>query len=565
MHIDMVRTPFSRARSYLSITQDGKSQTLFLRQVRHKVGGGPLMEIDFFREEQACDVRIAAEPAVINVSSDDGRARLYLRGTDELVIESQGLDVRLQLHKGGGYVYPVGQRRHTLQKQQCYITITALAGRDAMLLRRYMHADGIQRVDQAGVMVSAGDGRALIHLKTEEIEAPYVAPVADVDRETAAIRDEWQPELAKLPAMAGPYADLAARAWHLLWSATVPADGNLPYDAVYMAKANMCALWSWDHCFNAMALAKGDWQRGLEQWLLPFAVQRPTGQLPDRFTATEATWITTKPPVHGWCLSHLLAGRTIDQDLAGRLYDHLERFTNWWFAFRDTDGDGVPNYVGGCCSGWDNSTAFDPGLCPETPDLSAFLVLQMDTLAELATRLGDLARASHWQRESEALLQRMYDHCWRDGSFVAPISGTHAVAGEGTSLLLCIPVVLGARLDAQKLDALEQRIRRDFLTNYGLATEMPASPLYQPDGYWRGPIWAPSTCLIVDGLLRAGRTELAREIARRFCAMVEQAGGFYENYDALTGKGLRDPGYTWSAAVALWFIAEGLVGDDVGK
>jgi glycogen debranching enzyme len=36
----------------------------------------------------------------------------------------------------------------------------------------------------------------------------------------------------------------------------------------------------------------------------------------------------------------------------------------------------------------------------------------------------------------------------------------------------------------------------------GLATEKTTSPLYQSDGYWRGPVWAPSTVLIEDGGLR---------------------------------------------------------------
>jgi glycogen debranching enzyme len=119
-----------------------------------------------------------------------------------------------------------------------------------------------------------------------------------------------------------------------------------------------------------------------------------------------------------------------------------------------------------------------------------------------------------------------------------------------------MPVVLGSRLERNKFTRLVQRVESDFLTPFGLATENPRSRLYQSDGYWRGPIWAPSTYLIVDGLDRGGRRDLAVEIASRFCKLVRTAGGFYENYDALTGQGLRDCGYTWTAAVTLLLISE---------
>jgi glycogen debranching enzyme len=85
------------------------------------------------------------------------------------------------------------------------------------------------------------------------------------------------------------------------------------------------------------------------------------------------------------------------------------------------------------------------------------------------------------------------------------------------------------------------------LTPHGLATELPASPHYRSDGYWRGPIWAPATVLIEDGLRRAGHQRLADEISARFRTLCE-TNGFAENFDALTGAGLRDRAYTWTAS-----------------
>jgi glycogen debranching enzyme len=251
----------------------------------------------------------------------------------------------------------------------------------------------------------------------------------------------------------------------------------------------------------------------------------------------------------------MLTSHELDRPTLSDLYDRLELFTNWWFEYRDTDQDGVPNYIQGCDSGWDNSTVFDPGICPESPDLSAYLILQMETLAEIARRLGR-NKIAHWQERARALLEKLLAHCWRTNQFVAPVSRTHAYDAAPTSLLLLMPLLLGDRLGKGRCLQLAERVKRHFLTEHGAATEMPASPKYQSDGYWRGPIWAPSTYLLVDGLRAGGQGELARCIADRFCNMVALSAGHYENYDALTGQGLRDQGYTWTASVNLLLLSE---------
>jgi glycogen debranching enzyme len=111
-------------------------------------------------------------------------------------------------------------------------------------------------------------------------------------------------------------------------------------------------------------------------------------------------------------------------------------------------------------------------------------------------------------------------------------------------------------LGKQLPDSVRQKMIADlkqpgqFLTSNGLATERVGSPYYESDGYWRGPIWAPSTMMIVDGLESSGERELARELKLRYCRMAVKSG-FSENFDAVSGRGLRDPAYTWSSSVFL--------------
>ena len=231
------------------------------------------------------------------------------------------------------------------------------------------------------------------------------------------------------------------------------------------------------------------------------------------------------------------------------VYDPLCRWTNWWLTYRDSDGDGLPEYNHGNDSGWDNSTVFAHGVPVEAPDLAAFLVYQMDVLADVAQLLGKAAEADRWRCRADDLLEKMLSAFWRGDHFVALRAHSHEEV-ESESLLLFLPILLGQRLTEDVIRGLVAGLKEDgrFLTQYGLATERVDSPYYQSDGYWRGPIWAPSMMLIIDGLHAVGETEFARELSRRFCALVSRSG-MAENFDALTGDGLRDRAYSWTSSV----------------
>ncbi|MBC8010248.1 MAG: hypothetical protein H7067_09135, partial [Burkholderiales bacterium] len=140
-------------------------------------------------------------------------------------------------------------------------------------------------------------------------------------------------------------------------------------------------------------------------------------------------------------------------------------------------------------------------------------------------------------------------HSWRGDRFVAPRSGDHATAPESDSLIPFMPLLLGERLPAEIRQKLIAGLRRPgrLITPYGLATESPRSPLYQSDGYWRGPVWAPSTVLMACALRDCGESALAADIARRFARTCTQSG-LAENFDALTGRGLCEPAHTWTAS-----------------
>lgn len=214
-----------------------------------------------------------------------------------------------------------------------------------------------------------------------------------------------------------------------------------------------------------------------------------------------------------------------------------------------------------------NSTVFSQGVPVESPDLSAFLVIQMEALAGIARRLGKTQESITWLARSEDLLNGMITHFWNWSrkQFVPTLHTPsyepcgHQHGGclrhshleiQSASLLPYISIVLGRRLPESIRQCLVTDLTAPgkFLTEFGLATESVNSPYHNSDGYWRGPIWAPATMLIVEGLYRAGEESLARDIARRFCKMASE-NGMAENFDALSGKGLQDRAFTWTSSV----------------
>ncbi|MCL8026918.1 amylo-alpha-1,6-glucosidase [Nocardioides bruguierae] len=382
--------------------------------------------------------------------------------------------------------------------------------------------------------------------------APYRAerPFDDVVSASAAAFGTYLDTIAPWRDEGTPAVDLAA---YVLWSATVAPSGYLTRESVLMSKHWMDKVWSWDHCFNALALAPGLPDEALDQFLVPFDHQDGSGALPDSVTQSEVLYNYVKPPIHGWALARLraTAARTLTHEELSSLHDRLAAWTNFWLEHRRVPGWRIPHYQHGNDSGWDNSTTFDRERVVESPDLAAFLVVQLDVLAGLADELG--RPSGQWARERDDMLRALTDELWTGDGFVAR-GVRDGRASSGSSLLNTLPLVLGDRLPVASRDVLVTDVT-EHLTPWGLATEPVGSPLYEDDGYWRGPIWAPSTALVEDGLRRCGESDLADQVSARFRHLCE-ASGFAENFNARTGEGQRDRAYTWTAAVYLMLAAD---------
>jgi glycogen debranching enzyme len=525
---------------------------LYLRSV-HRGVRAEVLRVDLTRDGKVVPFLENAMPTILRLNADGG-GLVEICMSEPNIIRLRGHGVGVRLSKpldAAGYAFPRDKTHWEFNsvQQDLRLMLTSLQG--SLRVERDWNGTFAKTMvaDFSPILPEQDFQAAMEEFRSGWHEHEYAE---SFETAAAAVQREYQKWLATMPAVPEEFQPAAELAAYVDWSAVVAPEGNLTRPSMLMSKNWMNAVWSWDHCFNAMALIDSDPKFAWDQYMLMFDRQGPDGALPDSLTDRQVTWAYTKPPIHGWALAWLMKhGDSIDQEKLAEAYAPLARWTNWYFQFRDDDHDGLPQYDHGNDSGWDNSTVFRGEPAIESPDLAAELVLQMQTLAKIAHRLGLEPESEEWKTRSEDLLKKLLASYWQNDHFVALDSPDHSVV-ESDSLLLYLPIILGKQLpesvSSKMVADLEQPGK--FLTGNGLATERLGSPYYETDGYWRGPIWAPSTLMIVDGLDSLGESEFARELELRYCRMAARSG-FAENYGASSGVGLRDGAYTWSASVFL--------------
>jgi Trehalase len=89
---------------------------------------------------------------------------------------------------------------------------------------------------------------------------------------------------------------------------------------------------------------------------------------------------------------------------------------------------------------------------------------------------------------------------------------------------------------------------------YGVPTCDPTHQLFEPERYWRGPVWVIVNWLIAEGLSQYGFDGHAADLKARTAVLVAAAGDS-EYYDPRTGDGIGGHGFSWSAALTLaWLL-----------
>lgn len=542
---DPRKVPFSRRGSFMAITWIEEDGAFWLRNLRGGDEGtdlGRMLRLQVLSEDQ---VDWSLAPDCLTASTVKGQLRFVFDGAARLHLQGSGLGLRLSAGQGK-YNYAQGDHQAVhicIARQDLRCNVTLAQGRISL----NTNWDGLT------------SDRIEIDLSQDVIDAtldffsidPIPCPKRHADAARAAVAAEFSVFRETLPKVPDTFALGHLLASYILWSGYVPAEGVLSLPAIYMSKNWMTNIWSWDHCFVALGLGQRP-ELAFEQMQVIYNAQSVSGRLPDFINDRNAYWAFTKPPVHGWTFSQLraMAPHFYDAAKMRQILDWLKRQLGFWLA--GPQWHGLPAYRHGNDAGWDNASCFAEGGPLVGPDLATFLVLQLDEIATLHQALGQHVEAAEAHLQADALCDALCRELWQGEGFVARLQVNGDIVTTGQSLLLYIPLLLGKRLAPQIREALLVRLLKPglHLTEHGLATEALPSGLYRENGYWRGPIWAPTTALFVDALRRCDQPEAAMEISRRYCAMCNSSG-MAENFDAQTGLGLHDPAFAWTSAVFL--------------
>lgn len=563
--VDINHMSFSRHSAYLCITGRNEYQCklnphlhirpgLWLRNF-HDEGRRDVFYIEPMQDGNPVEYTCEMTPAELTLKTAHGNIQFCLSATETLRIRTNGPAIRLSMQKGlsGGEIpMQEGTWRINAGGTMHDYMVSAIQG-DLDV--------GEEKIDDKNYVAinlkaASGQDNAECILIQSKGQADVLAEWPAYEEERQAVQDEFETFLSKNAQVPSELADTAYLAAYVNWSTTLAPCDHMTRHGMLMSKNWMGNIWSWDHCFNGIALAEVDPESAWDQFMVIFDHQLESGQIPDMINDTTRQYNSLKPPIHGWAYDYMMRLNNwfCQPERLKEAYRVLSKWTEWWFNYRDPRGTGLPEYHHGNDSGWDNGTVFDIGVPVQAPDLIGFMVQQMDVLANIAEKLGKKKEAEQWRKRGEPLIKTMIDKLWIGDRFVT----RHAITGEynheSIALINCIPVVIANRLPKDIRAAVLERIREN-LTDWGLATENPKSNLYTEDGYWRGPIWPSPTFILIDTLRTAGENELADTISTRFIKMCKKSG-FCENYNALTGEGLRDQSYTWSSSLFLLLARE---------
>jgi glycogen debranching enzyme len=556
---NLYKIPFSYVGSYHTINHKGTgTHRLSINTVRRSVipykwqssWSFNLMDITLWQHGNEIAYETIASPWSLELKAANGAgAAIVFADADTMAINVTDCSVKLIPYRNFSWAYNFQHDELTVYDEQAnhYYSFRNSNNTSLKLLHDLSNNDGVNDA------IEHNAGTLFIRMITEEEHAmPAYHSFDMLLEQRKAEVDTW---MQQNPCTTVATIQNAANiGWYLFWNLQVKPWRNYTRQTVLSSKRSMNMIWSWDICFNALALVKANHKLAWDQLFAILDKQKNNGLLPDTVSDLENRFGFNKPPVWGWTIMKMLKQTPKDHwhNYINEAYNKVGKFTQWWLQNRQIGPDGLCAYLHGNDSGWDNATLFDEKLPVQSPDLTAYLILQAEALAFMADYLGKKSEADAWMKLAAEQLSLFNKYFITEDGFVyrTVLADGTVQSHTSTSLLTRIPLLLGKRLPEATRKKVTDELKTEgvFLTPVGLASEALTSTEYESNGYWRGPVWSPSTYLLFDGLLECGETAFAQNIAERYCTAVAKTATFDENYDAQTGKGQYDSGLTWTAS-----------------
>lgn len=353
------------------------------------------------------------------------------------------------------------------------------------------------------------------------------------------------------------------------------AKGDLHHDGVIPSHAvgYFIGFWGWDSWKHAVALSHFAPNLAKDQIMAMFDYQISDGMIIDCIYTDkrENNARDSKPPLAAWAVMEVYK-QTKDIAFVKEMFPKLVKYNRWWFTHRDHDRNGICEFgstdgtdeAAKWESGMDNAVRFDSSKMvknsegawsfdQESVDLNAFLYLENKILKELATLIG----ASY----TDSFDGKRMDSYFFDSSkgyYYDRKLGDGFVSVEGSEGY--IPMWTGMASKEHAASTMEMYEKPNkFSTYIPFPTLCADHPQFTPNGYWRGPIWMDQLYFGISGIRNYGYSKKADMYTNQVFERLKGLGGnapIHENYDTQTGKRLKAPHFSWSAAHLLMLYWE---------
>jgi len=202
-------------------------------------------------------------------------------------------------------------------------------------------------------------------------------------------------------------------------------------------------------------------------------------------------------------------------------------------------------------------------------DTSSQMVLFANQLAEMADMLDKKEEAAAFRADAAKLVPLINEKMWNaKRKFYFDLT----VEGKQTPVktVAAYWTLLAGVASAEQADALAAELRNP--KTFGRRHRVPTTPADQDGfnptgGYWRGAVWAPTNTMVIRGLEKYGKEELAKEIALEHLRIVggvfKATGTVWENYapdDAKPGKPAKPDFVGWTGIVPILYLLEYAIG-----
>lgn len=360
-------------------------------------------------------------------------------------------------------------------------------------------------------------------------------------------------------------------------------------------------------------LFEGQWESGMLPHIVFHRPETSYFPGPDRWGThhTPPTSGITQPPVVASFVRKMLEqarDQALAEEKAGALYPKLLAYHRWFKRERDPANTGLVTTFHPWETGVDNSPAWDEALArvPVDPHLPPYtrrdtrhvdpsqrphqaeydrylsllevykrsgydqlrlhrecpfrvVSLIIDCVLHRANRdllwlsqrfgFGDEAEIEGWLLASGLAIEGLWDE--ETGLYYNYDLVQDAPIRVGTTASF-LPLYAGTA----SLERAERLVRTLESWGEGVRYLVPSTdprhPKFEPQRYWRGPVWAIMNYLIAQGLSEYGHPRLAERIHQDTRRLVE-VSGFSEYYHPSTGAGLGGGEFSWTAAMALWW------------